>query len=159
MGFTIASVLLTTSVGISTMFLYCYFGQSATANYEMMADCVFNMEWYKHPTKLQKHFILMIANMQKPIYYHGFYVARMDLNTFVRVSCLGNWWKPNALTNHGIFFFFSSAIQWFLITWRLKPSQRNKRRSILRFVWLGIARTTIQIYGNMAFTFVLLDYC
>lgn len=44
------------------------------------------MTWHKLPTELQKYFILMIRNMQKPLYYHGFEVARLDLQMFSKVS-------------------------------------------------------------------------
>lgn len=51
-----------------------------------MCDCVFEDNWHVLPAELQRYFILMIANMQKPIYYHGFGVAILNLNTFVKVS-------------------------------------------------------------------------
>lgn len=80
------SVLLTTSVGTSTLFLYCYFGKLTTESYQKMCDCVFEMNWRDQPNKLQKYIILMIQNMQTPIYYHGFEVAKLDLRTFIKVS-------------------------------------------------------------------------
>lgn len=44
----------------------------------------------------------MIQNMQKPIYYHGFDVAVMDLRTFISVSgwcqwCFGRKWNDGFL--------------------------------------------------------------
>lgn len=59
----------------------------ATDSYSKMSDCLyFDMNWRKLPPKLQMYVVLMIRNMQKPIYYHGFDVAIMDLNTFIRVD-------------------------------------------------------------------------
>lgn len=84
--FTLASVLASTSVGISNLLLYCYFGELTTESYAMMSDCVYNMDWYEQPNELQRYFVLMIQNMQKPIYYHGFEVANLDLRTFIKVS-------------------------------------------------------------------------
>lgn len=85
MGFLIVTVLATISIGISTLLFYCYFGKVATESFEMMPDCVFGMNWYEQPIDLQKYFILMIRNMQRPVYYHGFEVAKLNLETFVKV--------------------------------------------------------------------------
>lgn len=71
---------------MSVLLFYCYYGKLASESYEMMLDCVFDMDWHQLPNELQKYFILMITNMQKPVYYHGFEVAKMDLGTFVNVN-------------------------------------------------------------------------
>lgn len=84
--FTMVTVLMTSSIGISTLLLYCYFGKLATDSYAEMSDCIFNMNWCEQSIELQKYFILMIENMQKSIYYHGFEIAKMDLETFIKVS-------------------------------------------------------------------------
>lgn len=78
-------------VGLMILFLYCFFGKMATESFAKICDRVFEMNWQKLPLKSQKYVILMITNMQIPLYYHGFEVAVMDLNTFVRVR--------NALVN------------------------------------------------------------
>lgn len=62
-----------------------YFGIKSTESFENMCDCVFNANWYDLPVELQKYFILMIMNIQKPIYYHGFGVSILNLNTFVQL--------------------------------------------------------------------------
>lgn len=67
------------------MFFYCYFGKLATVSFEKMADKVFEMNWHELPNGLQKYFVLMIANMQKPIYYFAGRIVVLDLNTFVNV--------------------------------------------------------------------------
>lgn len=85
LDYLLASVISTTSVGMLVLLFYCYYGKVATESYAKMPDCLFNMHWYGLPIKLQKCFVLMIENMQKPIYYHGFEVATLDLGTFVQV--------------------------------------------------------------------------
>lgn len=84
-GFTIASLLITGSSSMLIMFFYCYFGKLATLNFEKMTDVVFEMNWLDLPVELQKYFILMIANMQKPLYYYGGGIVILDLSTFVNV--------------------------------------------------------------------------
>lgn len=44
------------------------------------------MEWYEQPMKLQKYFILMVANTQKSVYYRGFDIATLNLETFIQVK-------------------------------------------------------------------------
>lgn len=75
------------STGISSLLINCYFGKMATESYVRMVDCVCNkIKWYELPIRLQKYFILMIENMQKPLYYHGFGVIYLKLETFTNVS-------------------------------------------------------------------------
>lgn len=85
-------------IGISNALLYCYFGKIATESYEKMHDYLFKLKWYKLPIATQKYFILMAANMQKPLCYHGFGVLYLNLETFTRVRvnfnliCQTNKW-------------------------------------------------------------------
>lgn len=51
-----------------------------------MSVCLYGLDWQKLPVKLQKYLIIMIGNMQIPVYYHGFGVVCLDLMTFVAVS-------------------------------------------------------------------------
>lgn len=83
--------MVTTSFGLTTLFVYCYFGKLATESHENMADCLYEMDWRKQPVKIQKYYILMIQNMQQPLHYHGFHVAVMNLRTFIKVSCHLYW--------------------------------------------------------------------
>lgn len=86
--FIVASVISNTVIGMSTLLLYCYFGKLASESYEAMPVCVYNMNWYEQPSQVQKYVILMIANMDKPICYHGFEVAELNMETFVKVDCI-----------------------------------------------------------------------
>lgn len=79
-------MILAVIVGGSNLYLYCYFGQSAHDHYIDLSDVYFEANWRKLPDELQKYFTLMCANAQLPLYYHGFGVAYINLNTFLRVS-------------------------------------------------------------------------
>lgn len=72
-------------VNVMLLFVYCYFGKLATDSYRKMSDCVYDLNWQELPLRLRKY-IILITNMQKTIYYHGFEVAVLNLNTFFRVS-------------------------------------------------------------------------
>lgn len=76
----------TVILGMSNLFLYCFFGKLATDSYAGMAQCMYETNWQDAPAELQKYLILMIANMQKPLQFHGFNVVLIDLNTFTNVS-------------------------------------------------------------------------
>lgn len=84
----VITILLSISMDLSMLFLYCYFGEMASDSHLDMSDCVYNMSWYRLDTWLQKYFHLMIVNMQIPLHYHGFKIINLDLNTFIRVSVI-----------------------------------------------------------------------
>ena len=71
---------------VSILNFYFYFGNIATESYERMCDSVFEMNWQKLPLRLQKYVVIMIANMQKPLYYHGFQIVNLEFVTFAGVS-------------------------------------------------------------------------
>lgn len=75
-----------TSISIFTLFLYCYFGEMATGNFEEMADQLYETNWPDFPVKFKKSIIVMIGNMQRNYYYHGFGLVNMDLAFFITVS-------------------------------------------------------------------------
>lgn len=58
----------------------------ATDNFEAMSDRLYECKWYELPIGLQKYFVLMIQNTQKPIHYSGFGVLRLTLETFTGVG-------------------------------------------------------------------------
>lgn len=53
-----------------------------------MADTLYEASWPDLPIELQKYFIVMIGNAQQPLYYHGFGMAILNLQTFTKVSKL-----------------------------------------------------------------------
>ena len=74
---------------MTSLFSYCYFGMLATESFEKISDCIYlEMNWQGLSLNLKKYCILMIGNMQWPLYYHGFNVITLDLNTFIRVSVI-----------------------------------------------------------------------
>lgn len=51
-----------------------------------MADSVYESNWMRFPSHLQKHFILMIRNSRRPIEYKGYFaVFTVNLETFAKV--------------------------------------------------------------------------
>lgn len=69
-------------------FLFCLFGKLATNCYEKMSDSIFESNWCVLPVRLQKCFIVVIGIGQRPIYYHGFDVMVLNLETFTAVSII-----------------------------------------------------------------------
>lgn len=87
-----------TTVSLVNLFVFCYFGKISSDSFARMPDCLYcKMNWRELPPKLQMYVVLMIRNMQKPIYYYGFSVAVMDLNTFIYVRTNVSRWfsRPN----------------------------------------------------------------
>lgn len=83
--YNLFTLFVTSSTGTMVLFLYCYFGKLATDSMENMSDCVFELNWLRLTRNSQKYIVIMITNMQKSLYYHGFEVAILNLNTFLRV--------------------------------------------------------------------------
>lgn len=50
-----------------------------------MSVYLYNANWIELPLELQKYFIMLIANAQLPLYYHGFRIVVLNLETFTRV--------------------------------------------------------------------------
>lgn len=78
---------MVTILVMTILFGYCYCGMLATESFEKMSDCIyFDLNWQALSLKLKKYCILMIENMQQPIYYHGSGIVILDLYTFIQAS-------------------------------------------------------------------------
>lgn len=86
--FKLFILLVVTAIGCANLFLFCYFGKMATESFELMADCFYDGNWQDLPIASQQFFILMIGNAQRPLYYHGFGVAVLNLETYNDVNKL-----------------------------------------------------------------------
>lgn len=84
--FDIIIIVTVIFVGISTLFSYCYYGKLATESFLKIGDCLFDANWQSLPVQLQKYFVIMIADAQRELYYHGFEVAILNLITFNKVN-------------------------------------------------------------------------
>lgn len=87
-NFEITLILIAAFLSTANLYFYCYFGKIASESYEQMGDCLFFSNWVELPLELQKYFIVMIGNTQRPLYYHGFGIANMKLETFSIVTFL-----------------------------------------------------------------------
>lgn len=85
-GYGIIIVISTLVVGSSNLFLFCYFGKSATDSFHNISNILFESNWPDIPVHLQRYFILLILNTNKPPKYHGFGIVDLDLETFQRVK-------------------------------------------------------------------------
>lgn len=54
---------------MSNLFAYCFFGRIATESFVLMAECLYECNWINLTPKLQRYFVIMIGNAQRPIYY------------------------------------------------------------------------------------------
>lgn len=73
-------------VGATDLFVYCFFGKLATDSHTNMANCLYECNWSDLSTEHQRVLIVMIANMQTPLFYHGFGMATLNLETFIKVN-------------------------------------------------------------------------
>lgn len=68
-----------------TLYLYCESAQLATDNLILFGDEVFDSNWYELPNEIQKTYILIIANAEKPLKYDGLHMTYLNLPTFSQV--------------------------------------------------------------------------
>lgn len=76
---------MASGVSLSTLFLYCYFGQAATDCFGEITNILYESNWLKLNVNFQKYFVLMIQASQIQLNYHGFGIAFLNLNTYLRV--------------------------------------------------------------------------
>lgn len=80
-------VMLLTSgiVGIANLFVFCYFGKLTTESFTKFADYVYDLNWQKFGIDLKKSAILIIQLAHRPLYYEGYGIFILDLQTFTQV--------------------------------------------------------------------------
>lgn len=71
----------------STFHSFDNLGDETTENCLTLSGIMYEAEWYNHPSALHRYYILMIANMQRPLAFDGFYVVLLNLETYKQV-CL-----------------------------------------------------------------------
>lgn len=86
MNFNFIFILMVTFVSCANLIVYCFYGKMANESFAKMSYCLYESNWKKLPIQLQKQYVVMIANAQWPIFYHGFGIAILNLETFTRVS-------------------------------------------------------------------------
>lgn len=83
---SITVVLLRFTINLTILLVFCYYGKMATESFENMADCLYESNWLDLTVDLQKYFITLIINTQRRLYYHGYGMVVLDLETFCRAS-------------------------------------------------------------------------
>lgn len=84
------SVFILTSFNVlfassSNLYLYCFGGMVVTDNALKYADIIFDSDWRRIPNDLQKYYIIMIGETQRPIYLDGYGIIRVSLEAFSKV--------------------------------------------------------------------------
>lgn len=79
-------VCVVCAFGFSNIFGYYFFGKLATDQFEQLPKYLFESDWPNSPLTLQKYYILMLANAQQPMYFDGFKIVILNLESFSKVS-------------------------------------------------------------------------
>lgn len=74
------------AVGVLNIFMHCLFGKLATDQFDQLPNYLFESNWPNLPLQLQKYFVLMMANAQQPLYFSGFGIVILNLETFTKVN-------------------------------------------------------------------------
>lgn len=70
---------------IITLYIYSYFGDKTTDIFYEYSFCVSKSNWFEIPSNLQKFLIPMIAFSQRPVFFHGSGLVKMNCDTFAKV--------------------------------------------------------------------------
>lgn len=69
----------------ANLYFYCFYGDRSFDAYAQIANYLFESNWNEQPVDLQKYFKMMIANAQRPVFYHGFRIVRLSLEVYLKV--------------------------------------------------------------------------
>lgn len=69
-------------------YLFSYFATFVTNRISFIGDTAYNTNWFDYPTKLQEHFILIIARSQGNAHFTGFNLIQCTLENFAKVKQL-----------------------------------------------------------------------
>lgn len=58
----------------------------ATDSFDKMCDCLFECKWFECHTDMQKYFILLMVNAQRPLQYDGSGIIILNLQTYGKVN-------------------------------------------------------------------------
>lgn len=77
-----------------------------------MADSLFQANWLDVSIEQQKYFVIMIKTAQQPLYYHGFGIVVLDLETFTKVRTkiylfFRIFWIEDTIKEISTFFSFT----------------------------------------------------
>lgn len=72
-------------VSVVTLYVYCLLGAIVSDYCLRFSDILYDSMWYNLDVSTEKFLILMIANMNKPLEFDGYYIVPLNLITFTKV--------------------------------------------------------------------------
>lgn len=89
-------------ISSSNLFIYSYFGQTATENFLIFGSAPYEAAWIDLPPNLKPFILMIIRDGGIPLQYHGFNLAYLNLTTYTKVH---NMKAETNLISKMIFFF------------------------------------------------------
>lgn len=79
-----------TTIAVANLFVFCYLGEEATNHLLGFCDALFEFDWHTLPIDLQKGWLMMAINMERPHFYNGFQILHLNYEIFgkVRANCI-----------------------------------------------------------------------
>lgn len=68
------------------IYFHCLLGKYVTDRFDRLPNHLFQSRWYDLPIRMQKYFILLLADAQNPLIFYGLGIYALDLETFTSVS-------------------------------------------------------------------------
>lgn len=76
--------------GLAILFVYCQLGANVTDCCFKVSDILYQSQWYRLALTDQKHYVLMIENMQTTLEFDALYVIPLTMRTFAKVCFIYN---------------------------------------------------------------------
>lgn len=83
--FEVFVLFISIIVATGNVYLFCYFGKLATESFENTSNCIYISNWQQIDITLRKYIILMIRSAQRPLFFHGYGMFVLNLETFTQV--------------------------------------------------------------------------
>lgn len=98
--FKVLLVSLAVFLSTGVVFIYCFMGTFTTDQFLLYADISYESSWYKFPVKLQRYYVLILADSQRPRSFDGWGLIELTLVTFTKVLQIIRLIERNLSTYH-----------------------------------------------------------
>lgn len=87
-----------TGVVLTSVFIYCYFGNIVMWKYTEVADAVYRLQWNEYSLRMQIYVQMIMLYAQKPANISAYTVMRCNLQSFSKVRHSANKQRLSAFS-------------------------------------------------------------
>lgn len=88
MSIQFVMTILHFAISLGPTLIFGFTGTACTEAFENYSRYMYKSNWYNLPNDLQKYTILVIANGNRPLFFHGMNILTLDLHTIASVRIM-----------------------------------------------------------------------